>query len=692
MAGDHTLEPMLDMFLFETDQLLEQLEQIIIHSEQSDTYSATDINEIFRIMHTIKGAAAMMLYDNIAALSHAIEDVFFYLRDTNPENMDCTKLSDLILSSIDFIKTELKKIREGDRVDGDAAALNSSIKNYLEILKQSNPAPLENSGTGVISVTNQQYYIAQDKKAASTQNKCFKAAVFFDAGCEMENIRAYTVIHELKDFAEDIHYIPENIMEDDSTCEMIRQNGFVVRFSSDRPLAELHDFFGKTILMKEFQLEETDPPASGEKKARPQQIVLEDPVVKIPPSPEEGLPAKNSEIHSSNQQSMISVNVAKLDRLMDLVGELVISEALVVQNPDLRGLTLDNFNKAARQQEKIISELQDMVMSVRMLPLTTTFHKMQRIIRDMCKKLGKDVQLELIGETTEVDKNIIEHISDPLMHLIRNAIDHGIETAEEREAAGKTASGKITLEAKNSGSDVIILITDDGRGLNKGKILDRARQKGLLHKPENELTDKEIYNFIFAPGFSTQDKVTEFSGRGVGMDVVTKNVNSVGGLVLIDSVAGEGTTISLKIPLTLSIIDGMTIRVGNVRYTVPITTIRESFKPQAKEIINDPDRNEMIMVRGQCYPILRIHRLFKVTTSVTDFTDGIIIMVENEDEVLCLFADELLGQQQVVVKALPPYIKNIRQAEGLAGCTLLGDGSISLILDIGGMMRRGYSL
>ena len=400
---------------------------------------------------------------------------------------------------------------------------------------------------------------------------------------------------------------------------------------------------------------------------------------------------KEKEVHSAGHQRMISVSVDKLDTLMDLVGELVISEAMVTQNPDLRGLSLDSFSKSARQLKKITGELQDMVMSIRMVPLTATFQKMHRLVRDMSKKLGKDVQLELIGEETEVDKNIIEHVSDPLMHLIRNSIDHGIEPCEARTAAGKPPWGRLRLEAKNAGGDVFIVIKDDGRGLNKAKILERARDNGLIHKAENELTDKDIHSFIFAPGFSTKEKVTEFSGRGVGMDVVTKNINSVGGLVLIDSTLGIGTTISLKIPLTLAIIDGMTISVGDARYTIPITAIKESFKPKEKDVIVDPDGNEMIMVRGECHPILRLHKGFKAATQITSFAQGIMVIVENEGDILCLFADQLLGEQQVVVKALPHYIRSCRRLEGLAGCTLLGDGSISLILDIGGLMNFEYS-
>lgn len=388
---------------------------------------------------------------------------------------------------------------------------------------------------------------------------------------------------------------------------------------------------------------------------------------------------------SANVQSIISVNVEKLDKLMDLVGEMVIAEAMVTQNPELVELGIESFQKSSRQLHKITSELQDMVMAIRMVPLSTTFTKMNRIMRDMSKKLGKDVELKVIGEETEVDKNIIEHISDPLMHIIRNSIDHGIEENEERVRKGKERVGTVTLEAKNSGSDVLVIIKDDGKGLQKEKIIQKAKENGILEKNENDMTDKEIYNLILLPGFSTKEKITEFSGRGVGMDVVLKNLESVGGSVSVDSILGKGTTITLKIPLTLAIIDGMNIKVGDSRYTIPLITIKESFRPTINECFKDPDDNEMIMVRGQCYPILRIHELYKVHTKIKSFHEGILIMVEQDEKIICLFADELIGQQQVVVKSLPHYINNIKKIRGLAGCTLLGNGSISLILDIGGL-------
>jgi two-component system chemotaxis sensor kinase CheA len=382
---------------------------------------------------------------------------------------------------------------------------------------------------------------------------------------------------------------------------------------------------------------------------------------------------------------MISVSVDKLDGLMNLVGELVIAEAMVTQSPDVLALESDHFHKAARQLHKITGDLQDMVMSIRMVPLSTTFVKMHRIVRDMSKKLDKQVVLDLIGEETEVDKNIIERISDPLMHLIRNAIDHGIEDEAERLAKGKDKVGHISLEAKNAGSDVLIILKDDGRGLNKNKILEKARQNGLLNKDELDMSDRDIYSLILKPGFSTKEQVTEFSGRGVGMDVVAKNLEAVGGAVLIESQEDHGTTMTLKIPLTLAIIEGMNIRVGASRFTLPITSIVESFRPSSKDCHTDPDGNEMVMVRGCSYPILRMHKHFSLKNTETVLADGILIMVEDEHKEICLFADELLGQQQVVVKALPNYIKSMKKILGLAGCTLLGDGSISLILDVGGL-------
>jgi len=674
-------ESMLDMFLFETSQLIEQLEQSILSSEKSSCYTPNAINEIFRIMHTIKGSSSMMMFNGISMVAHSIEDLFYFLREEKPDYVDCSALSDVVLVAVDFIKGEVEKIKNGELADGNADELQSRIESFLFALKE------------------------QSKAVNSTQSNVFKAVISFEDGCEMENIRAYAIIHNLEEIANEYYHIPEDIIDDESSAEVIRRDGFKIYLKTDCSYEEIHEFFMRTIYLKNLeltQLENDEEFKQFYKSSKSPVISEENPIIDqnrgIDRNQENDQILKTDQgtnkyheektvLHepAAAQQNIISVSVAKLDKLMDLVGEMVISEAMVIQNPDLKGLELENFHKAARQLHKITNEMQDIVMSIRMVPLSATFLKMHRIVRDMCRSLGKDVELKIIGEETEVDKTVIEHISDPLMHLVRNAIDHGIESPENRLAKGKPESGTITLEAKNAGSDVLVIVKDDGKGLDKEGILKRARENGLLHKFEEDMSDQEIFNLIFLPGFSTKETVTEFSGRGVGMDVVTKNIEAIGGMVAVDSVTDSGTTITMKIPLTLAIIDGMNIKVGSSCYTIPTINIRESFKPDENDIFTDPDGNEMIMVRGQCYPILRLHDLFKVKTSVKRLSDGIFVMTEQDEKTICIFVDELLGQQQVVVKALPEYIRGFRKTKGLAGCTLLGDGSISLILDITGL-------
>lgn len=687
MSGQYSNEPMLDMYIFETTQNIEQLEMLILDTEKSGCYMQNTINEIFRIMHTIKGSSAMMLFDNISNLAHSIEDLFYFLREQKPQNIDSSTLSDLILQSVDFIKVELRRIKDNSTLEGDSSALIESIKRALDLLKQQNPGQVEIKKP--VSNIQPHFYIKMNSTKENTGNNFFHATIFFEDGCEMENIRAYSIIHNLKELAEEAYYIPENIIDSDESIEVIREKGFEVFIRTGKSYDEINEFLKKTIFLKDLELIQLENDEKLKHISKQRQLIVESSPIKVPqvrvqanrePPEKDGTAAVN--------QSIISVNVAKLDKLMDLIGEMVIAEDMVAQNPDLKGLKLRNFQKAAHHLHKITLELQDNIMSIRMVPLSVTFQKMHRIVRDMSKKLDKEVQLDLVGEETEVDKNIIEHISDPLMHLVRNAIDHGIETTEDREATGKPRTGKVTLEAKNAGSDVLVIIKDDGKGLNKNKILQRAGENNLLTKPEQEMTDREIYNLILLPGFSTKDTVTEFSGRGVGMDVVMKNIQTVGGTVSIDSVEGAGTTVTLKIPLTLAIIDGMNVKVGSSCYTIPTTTIKESFRPKETDLIKDPDGNEMVMVRGQCYPILRMHQFYNIKTNTTNINEGIIIMVEQDEKTLCIFVDSLIGQQQVVVKTLPSYIKNAGKIQGLAGCTLLGDGSISLILDIGGLIKH----
>jgi len=663
MSDQYTSGPLLDMFIFETNQLLEQLEACILDTEQTGSYSQDAINEIFRIMHTIKGSSTMMRYDNISALAHSMEDLFYFLREEKPKEVHASTLSDLLLEDVDFIKAQIIKIKAGSTSDSDASKLINNNRNYLSKLKASN-ADIKLKAPDVFPSN-----ASSGRKYANS----FKAVIYFQEGCEMENIRAYAVIHNLEEVAGEIRHIPENIL-DEETVPIIRRDGFTVFLKTDFSYIDIHQLLMQTVFLKELELEQLNHEEASQAAVESDGKLQND---------QEQLKVKTLPV----QQSIISVTVSKLDKLMDLVGEFVIAEAMVIHNPDLKGLVMENFQKASRQLHKITSELQDVVMSIRMIPLSSSFQKMSRIVRDMSKKLGKEVRLKIIGEETEVDKNVIEHLSDPLMHLVRNAIDHGIEPPADRVNNGKPEYGTITLEAKNSGSDVLIIVRDDGKGLDREKILRKAIKQGLLTKPEEEMSEKEINNLIFHPGFSTMEEVTEFSGRGVGMDAVTKNIEKIGGVVSVDSIPGQGSVFTIKIPLTLAIIDGMNIRVGSSYYTIPTISIRESFRPAEDSIFADPDNNEMIMVRGQCYPILRLYELFKKDTSIKKLSEGILIMCEQDEKTVCLFADELIGQQQVVVKVLPEYIRNYLRAKRFSGCTLLGDGSISLILDLSGIIN-----
>ena len=695
--GDFDRAAMLEMFVFEMFQLIDQLEATIVQSETE--YNTGQINEIFRIMHTIKGSSAMMLYNNITNVSHVIEDLFYYLREENPSNVDYKTLSDLVLSGADFIKEELNKLQNGEELDGESEYLTTAIQQFLASLKDSEPVspppaatPSSNSNDAIVS-NGDTYYSAH---------------VFFQDGCEMENVRAFTLIHNLKDFAENIKHTPEDVI-DESSLHIIRESGFFIEFSSVHDYAKMHAHLSQTIYLRELVLTEqtavqTTAQDTVENVINPTPIVASTTTSESPHLPlldellfiaseveSTGIEPEQAKVVSADEtqqrrgvqtsQSMINVRVSKLDNLLNIMSELVMSETMVTKNPDLAGLQLENFEREASSLQKVISNLRHSVMSLRMVPVSATFFRMNRIVRDMCRQLGKEVELVVVGEEIEVDKNIIEQIADPIMHIIRNSIDHGIETAEERQLCDKPLVATVHLEARNSGGDVLIVIRDDGRGIDTGKVLSRAREHGLLSKPDHEYSDKEIYQFIFLPGFSTNDQVTEFSGRGVGMDVVSTHLAQVGGSVIVDSTPGEGTVFTLKIPTSLAIIECMSVSVAGFQYTIPITNIITSFRAKPDSVFFDPSGNEMVTERSEIYNIVRLHEFFGIDDAITNIDEGILIMLENDDKYVCLLADKLLGQQQVVLKPMPSYLQKVR---GIGGCTLLGNGDISLIVDVPG--------
>jgi len=668
---DPTMRDMLDTFVHETETMLEQLDEILLESERARSISADNIGGIFRITHTIKGSAAMMGIDGISNLSHAVEDVFYILRNV-PSKLDLVfdTIFDLVFQTSDFLKKELEKLQEqeNDYTPDDPSGLIRKLHLQAAVLNGES-APDESGDAPV----NETPHCGDGEQACR-----YKIHVFFNDECQMENIRAFMLLSQLENCCDNLRSSPEHPETNSSLCEEIAKNGFTIFCSPASSIDEVKQTIENSLNIKSYEITDMQAESTSDQNGMPADAhaeaesgsALQDPG--SAKAPVKGV-----------KQSLISVNQSKLDHLMDLVGEIVTAESMVGSNPDLRGLRLDNFTKSFRELRKLTNELQDIVMAIRMVPLQTTFHKMDRIVRDMSKKLNKKAELVTEGGDTEVDKTINDTMVDPFMHMIRNSMDHAIESPAERVALGKPEVGRITLSARNVGGEILIEISDDGCGLDADKLLAKAEKNGLLTKPASAYTDKEAFGLIMAAGFSTNAEVTEFSGRGVGMDVVRKNVEQIGGTISINSVKGQGTTFTIKIPLTLAIVNGMNTSVGGTVFTIPIASISQSFKVyDAKQIIRNTNGTEMIIIRGECYPIVRLNSYFGIDGGFEDITDGIMIQVNNNDSKACIFADELIGEFQVVVKPFPVFFsKYDLKRRGLSGCSILGDGTISLILD-----------
>lgn len=678
---DYEMESMLEIFNHETEEMLEQLDNILLESERAKSITEENINSIFRITHTIKGSAAMMNLHSISSLAHSVEDVFYILRE-NPTKLSLvfSSIFDLVFQASDFFRKELEGLQSGEYSEGDPTEIIKRLEQQADIIKGE-----DSSDTSVGSGAPQKS--PQPSHEPAGDGDAAKITVFFENDCGMENIRAFMLLNQVHPYCEELSSIPSDPENDSSLSEEIIKSGFTIIFKPTESLDDVVKIIESSLNVKSYEILQNrqtgdTPPASYPQAAEADEHSVKGVAAEAVGS--QSKPETQSVLTKGVKQNLISVNQNKLDHLMDLVGEIVTAESMVARNPDLKGLRLDSFTKSIRELRKLTDELQDIVMSIRMVPLQGTFYKMDRIVRDMCKKMDKKAELITEGGDTEVDKTINDAIVDPLMHMIRNSMDHAIEAPEERIALGKPEVGQITLSAKNTGGEISITLSDDGRGLDCEKLLGKAKANGLLTKPENSYTEKEIFNLILLPGFSTNTDVTEFSGRGVGMDVVKKNIEQVGGTIFISSEKGAGTTFIIKIPLTLAIVDGMNIAVGDSTFTLPITAIRQSFKiSDESEIIHNTDGSEMIVLRGECFPIIRLRDLYSIESGVEDVMDGIIIQVDHGNSGYCIFADELIGEYQVVVKPFPIFLnKYDLKNRGLSGCSVLGDGSISLIIDV----------
>jgi two-component system, chemotaxis family, sensor kinase CheA len=721
---DDETKSLLNDFVAEAMDSLDKNEPLVEQLANSDNQEV--VNTIFRVFHTIKGLSGFFGLNVVSEFTHEAETLLDILRKNKIAKDEETL--DLIYKSFDFLRllvTEISENFSDVALESDSVVIRKSLRSKIlqlnpESEKESDEVVTNNSvilTTSTPEVNKSENEISIEEYLGKFESEANELIAISEKNLlelekDLQNSNAinttFASIHSLKGNAgfmglknvEKLCMQMETILDDmrsdtiDAGPELITyllSQLDILKGTIQESIAGMGSKGDKkTEITKEEKpqkIKKEQEKAIQEKEEKPV-IIIEDKKSSKPSAKSDAPDAESqskTEINASAMQRKdIRVDMVKLDKLFDLVGELITIETMVTNNPDLAGLELQSFTKAANMMNKITRELQEITMSIRMTPLDGLFNKMKRLVRDLSIKSGKKINFEVSGQETEMDKNVIEEISDPLVHILRNAIDHGIETSDKRVNKGKSDIGNVSLTAKYEGNEILIIIEDDGNGLNKEKIIEKAIAKDLLKTTPDKLSDREVWNLIFEPGFSTADKITEVSGRGVGMDVVRRNIEKLRGTVNIDSKTGKGSRFVLRIPLTLAIMDGMLIRIGNTKYAIPIVSICESFRPKREDITITMDGLEVVKVRDEIFPVLRLHEIYEIQQDVSDLCEGILILVESHEKKACFFVDEILGQQQTVVKALSDYIGRVN---GITGCFILSDGAIGLIIDVDNLMQ-----
>lgn len=644
------LQQFKDTYITECYELLEEMEEKLLQLN-ADNADMEELNAIFRCAHSIKGGAGAFGFDNIAAFTHILEALLDKMReseiDVSPEAVDT------LLRARDVVFQMVVAAQEGNTLPDN---FGEDVAKDLESFNPDTPV-----------------------STPKTQKEAAKS--------ELETPVTYQ-----------IHFAPERGMIAHGNepllllRELARLGEAVITCHTDKlpPLEDIEPeecylSWDITLSTKSSQtdVQEVFEFVEDECKLTIEAVASNDaqPKTEKAATEDKKAPAQQS---TTPTATSIRVDIDKVDALINMVGEVVITQAfLSAQVAKLSPQTNSELIRGVDEMMHHTRELQEAVMAVRMQPVKSIFSRMPRLVRDLSGQLGKEIALEMHGETTEVDKTIIEQLSDPLTHMIRNSVDHGIEPPDIREKAGKPRRGTIHLSAEHRGGRIVIEIADDGGGINREKVKQKAIEKGVISADAN-LSDNEIDMLIFAAGFSTAEVVSNVSGRGVGMDVVRRNIESLGGMVQVENRPGEGSVFGISLPLTLAILDGMIIRCGQEFYIIPINNIIETLRPAAQDVKHIADGNHVINVRGQFIPIVYLYQAFSVKGAQTDASKGLVVLVENGNNQLGIVVDELVGQQQVVIKTLE---ENSDPVEGISGATILGDGKVSLILDVGKLYR-----
>lgn len=742
----------LELFVNESREMISEVEPILIeileNAKKSGEIDSDSLNMVFRLFHSMKGSAGSLELNNLASLTHKAETLLDIFREKKAE-MNSEHL-DVFLRTLDLAALFLDQIEEfnnDDAYESEKQTLVEELSDAIDIAKgkkkkqksqveeqttgQNAQQVVDTPKNGILEQTGDliNKEIAQQFSEESLEllDECESALLEIEQSPDQTENYLKKLYREFHSFKGNCGFLGLQEMEKlshrvENALDAVISDNYNISSQQIMTLLMIVDTLREgvdnykttqkgTVEGLDTMLDIVDqsippqPAKLGElllNEGKVTKEVLDEALKKqeeLRTVSKKGEKTENSDVIQKKleavskkqiRRSDIRVDLSKLDQLVNLIGELVIAETMVTKNPDLKGLSLENFEKSAHHLRRVASSLQDVAMNIRMIPLSSTFQKLVRVVYDIAKKNKKQVKLNLVGEETEIDKTMTEQLADPLLHMVRSSVDHGIESPERRKELGKPDEGNVTIEARYEGGEVWIIVSDDGAGLDRDVILKKALDKKLIpaNRDFNSFKDTEVFNMIFEPGFSTAASVSEISGRGVGMDVVKKNIEKLKGRITVTSEINKGTTVFLQIPLTLAIIDGMLVRVGNSKYTVPLLSIKESLQPEKSAITKSPDGQEIVRIREDLIPILRIYQLHNKTPDYTNLHEGILVIIEERSKKIALFVDEILGQQQTVVKGLSKYFSDVK---GVSGCTILGDGAVSLILDISGLIDKAGS-
>jgi two-component system chemotaxis sensor kinase CheA len=640
-----------EAFFEESEDHLAAIEKNLLRLEAGDGDSEV-LDTIFRGAHSLKGASGTFGFEDLAHFTHELETLLDQLRSgrsTSPQ------INGLLIRSLDVLRDLVSAARDASPPPVEAHQIASELRAIASQNAASTPTATTVTGDTSREAAGERRWKIHFRPSRD----------IFQMGMDpILVLRELGSLGEVVSVKVDLSQIPSPAEMDATACYLAWDLELVTSGTRD----DIRDTFAFVEDGAEIRIELVEAITSESQYAAAENAV---PAAKGP------LPAKGQ-----REGSSIRVATEKVDKMVDLVGELVIAQSMAAQ-------ILQNFTpgRVAELREAFLGldrntrELQERVMAIRMIPVGTLFSRFQRLVRDLAGATGKAIALEVSGDETELDKGMVDSLSDPLMHIIRNSADHGLETAEERREKGKPEQGIIRLEAFHRGGNVVVQIRDDGRGLDAQKIRAKAVSRNMI-SADAQLSTEEINQLIFAPGFSTADKITDISGRGVGMDVVKRNIEALNGSVTVESAPGAGACVRIELPLTLAILDGLLVRVGEQTYVLPLTSIVESIRPKPSQLNSLAGQAETVVVRGEPLPLLRLHRMFGVPNATIDPEKALVVLIETQGKHLALLVDELLGQQQVVVKSLET---NFRKLEGVIGATILGDGRAALIIDVAGL-------